>query len=92
MILKDKGTNSGEDKDDEDEAPKKRLVSPYVLIHRVTSIMIYEARSEQPKEKYCDFFCKLNLMKNDESHLVQYLLIRCLEHTKLVNSWSNFVI
>ena len=50
---KDKGTDSEEVKDqDEDEAPKKRPVSPYVVFHRVASIMIYETRSDQRKEKY----------------------------------------
>ena len=45
---KDKGTDSEEDKDDEDEdkVPKKRPVSPYVLIYRVAFIMIYETRSD----------------------------------------------
>ena len=56
----DKGTDSEGDKDDEDdnEAPKKRPVSPYVLIHRVASIMIYETRSDQRKEKYYGFFTR----------------------------------
>ena len=51
---KDKGTDSEEEKDDEDEDEvlKKRPVSPYVLIHRVVSIMIYETRSDKRKEKY----------------------------------------
>ena len=74
---KDKGTDSEEDKD-EDGAPKKRPVSPYVLIHRVASIKIYERRSDQCKEKYYGLF--INLMKNDVCHPVQ--LIRCVEHTK----------
>ena len=52
----DKGTDS-EDKD-EDEAPTKRQVSPYVLIHRVASIMIYETRSDQLKEKYYGLFMR----------------------------------
>ena len=57
---KDKGTDSEEDKDDEDEdeVPKKRPVSPYVLLHRVASIMIYETRSDQRKEKYYGLLTK----------------------------------
>ena len=57
---KDKGTDSEKEKDDEDEDEvlKKRPVSPYVLIHRVVSIMIYETRSDQRKEKYYGLFTK----------------------------------
>ena len=52
---KDRGTDSEED---EDEAPKKRPVSPYVLIHRVASIKIYETCSDQCKKKYYGLFTR----------------------------------
>ena len=57
---KDRGTDSEEDKDDEGEgeAPKKRPVSPYVLIHSVESTKIYETCSDQCKKKYYDLFTR----------------------------------
>ena len=57
---KDEGNDLEENEDDEDEddAPKKRPASPYVLIHRVASIMIYETRSDQRKEKYYGLFMR----------------------------------
>ena len=57
---KDEGTDSEEDNDDQDEgeAPKKRPVSPHLVFRRVASIMIYEKRSDQRKEKYYGFFAR----------------------------------
>jgi hypothetical protein len=72
---KDKGTDSEED-EEENHAPKKRPVSPYVLIRRDASIMNLRRNTFRPlamQGKVLWLFCKINLMKNDASHLVQSL-------------------
>ena len=73
---KDKGTDS-EELEDEDEnyAPKKRPVSPYVLISRDASIMILRNTFRPMQGKVLWPFCKINLMKNDASRLVLQSLL-----------------
>ena len=51
----DKGTGS---EDENDEAPKRRPVSPMSSFDVVASIMIYETRSDQCKDKYYGFFAR----------------------------------
>jgi hypothetical protein len=53
----DSEKDKGSDSEDEDEAPKRRPVSAKPLC-RVASIMIYETRSDQCKEKYYGFFAR----------------------------------
>ena len=70
-----KGTYSedkDEDDEDEDEAPTKRPVSPYVLIHHVTSIRIYET----PSWSSILALLQINLTKNDACQLVQYSVLK----------------
>ena len=71
---KDKGTDS-EELEDENYAPKKRPVSPYVLIRRDASIMILRKTFRPMQGKVLWPFCKINLMKNDASRLVLQSLL-----------------
>ena len=101
---KDKGTDSEELEDkDENYAPKKRPVSPYVLIRRDASIMIFdETRSDQCKEKYYGLFARSiwwRMMQvvlyyslyyyNPLSGLVPIIYLRKYSYVNILNSRSN---
>lgn len=66
----DKGTGS---EDENDEAPKRRPVSPMSSFRhcRVHYDLRNTFRSMQGQVLW--LFCKINPMKNDASHLVQYI-------------------